>query len=195
MNGSLAAFVYRTRGLYMFIALAVSIVVKFYLGGTTSLPAFVTGLLIMVMIQALKVYAASYLWGRQAVAKPEADFLCTVGPYKYVRNPLYLGNLLIGMGMCIAINEWYAYALFVVSYAIVYSIVIPYEERFLHDRFGDVYAEYEARTGRLIPRLKGYQGGRKVIPNYRAGILGEIHVPIFLAVISLTIFLSFVREV
>ncbi len=177
----------------MFIALTGSMVMKSYLGGTTTFPAFVTGLLIMATVQAFRVYATSYLWGRQAVAKPEADFFFTVGPYKYVRNPLYLGNLLIGMGMCIAINEWYAYALFVVSYAIVYSIVIPHEGRFLQDRFGDVYAEYKARTGRLIPRLKGYEGGRKVIPNYRAGVLGEIYVPIFLAVISLTIFLSFVR--
>jgi len=83
--------------------------------------------------------------------------------------------------------------LFLVSYVFVYSIVIPYEERFLQERFGNAYKEYKSHTGLLLPRLKGYDGGEKVIPNYKAGVLGEIHVPIFLALISLSIYLLFVR--
>jgi len=193
MNNKFSAFVFRTRGLYMFIALAVSMVIKFYLGGTASLPFFIVGVVIMAVVQAFRMYAASFLWGRQAVAKVEADFLCTAGPYAYFRNPLYLGNFLIGIGLCITINEWYAYAFFFVSYVFVYSIVIPYEERFLQERFGDIYVKYKADTGRFIPRLKGYKNGRKVIPNYKAGVLGEIHVPIFLAIMSLSIYLIFVR--
>jgi len=193
MNSRVSEFVFRTRGLYMFMALAISIVIKFYLGGTTTLPFFLAGLIIMATVQAFRMYAASYLWGRQAITKIEADFLCTAGPYKHMRNPLYLGNFLIGLGLCIAVNEWYAYALFVVSYVFVYSIVIPYEERFLQEKFGDVYTGYKDHTGRLLPRLKGYKNGEKVIPNFKAGILGEIHVPVFLAVISLGIYLLFVR--
>jgi len=193
LNDRFSAFVFRTRGLYMFIALAVSMVIKFHLGGTTDLPSFIVGVTTMAMVQAFRMYAASFLWGRQAVAEVEADFLCTSGPYAHMRNPLYLGNFLIGLGLCIAINEWYSYALFIVSYAFVYSIVIPYEERFLQERFGDVYFEYKAQTGRLIPRPKGYESGKRVIPNYKAGVLGEIHVPIFLATISLIIYLLFVR--
>lgn len=193
MNYRFSAFVFRTRGLYMFVALAISMVIKYYLSGTTVFPLFLVGLLTMVVVQAFRMYAASYLWGRQAVTEIEADFLCTAGPYAYVRNPLYLGNFLIGLGLCIAINEWYAYALFTLSYVAVYSVVIPYEEKFLQEKFGDIYVDYKAHTGRLIPRLRSYKGGREVIPNYKAGVLGEIHVPIFLAIISLSIYLFFVR--
>ena len=110
----------------MFVALAVSMVIKYYLSETTVFPLFLVGLLTMAVVQAFRMYAASYLWGRQAVSDVEADFLCTVGPFAYVRNPLYLGNFLIGLSLCIAINEWYAYALFILSYIFVYSIVIPY---------------------------------------------------------------------
>jgi len=177
----------------MFIALSVSMIIKFYVGGTTTLPLFISGSLVMAVVQAFRMYAASYLWGRQAVTKIEADFLCTAGPYGHIRNPLYLGNFLIGIGLCIAINEWYAYTLFIVSYVFVYSIVIPYEERFLQEKFGDVYAEYKAHIGRLLPRLKGYESGAKVVPNYKAGVFGEIHVPIILALISLSIYMLFVR--
>lgn len=193
MNNRFAEVVFRTRGLYMFIALVVSMVIKLQLGGTTTLSFLIIGMAIMVTVQAFRMYVASFLWGRQAVSKVEADFLCTSGPYAHVRNPLYLGNYLIGLSLCIAINEWYAYALFLVSYVFVYSIVIPYEERFLQERFGNAYKEYKSHTGLLLPRLKGYDGGEKVIPNYKAGVLGEIHVPIFLALISLSIYLLFVR--
>jgi len=193
VDNRFSAFVFRTRGLYMFIALAASMVVKFYLGGTTTLLFFISGMVMMAVVQAFRMFTASFLWGRQAVTKIEADFLCTAGPYAYMRNPLYLGNFLIGIGLCIAINVWYAYALFVISYSFVYSIVIPYEERFLQEKFGDVYTEYKAYTGRLLPRLKGYQSGEKVIPNYKAGVFGEIHVPIVLAILAIGIYLLFVR--
>jgi len=75
----------------------------------------------------------------------------------------------------------------------VYSLVIPYEERSLQEKFGEVYEEYKAHTGRLLPRLKGYKGDTKVLPNYKAGVLGEIHVPIILAMISLSIYILFVK--
>jgi len=193
MNDKFSAFAFRTRGLYMFIAIAISMVIKFNLNGATTMPLFLTSLFVMALVQAFRMYAASFLWGRQAVGRVEADFLCTSGPYRHVRNPLYFGNFFIGLGLCIAINEWYAYFLFIVSYAFVYSIVIPYEEKFLEEKFGDAYVDYKDHTGRLVPKLKGYESGEKVIPNYRAGVLGEIHVPILLAVISLGIYILFVR--
>lgn len=188
-----AAFVFRTRGIYMFIALAVSMVLRASSHGTTPRLLFILSLGIAGLVQAFRMYAAGYLWGRQAVTKPSADFLCTSGPYAHVRNPMYLGNLLIGLALCIAINVWYAYALFVSSYVVVYSIVIPYEERFLQDKYGHEYISYKAQTGRLLPRLKAYTGGTEVVPNYKAGILGELHVPVFLAVFSVVLYLLLVK--
>jgi len=193
MNQKVSAFVFRTRGLYMFVAIAASMVIKSYAGGTTTLLFLLAGLVVIAAVQCFRTYSASYLWGRQAVAKIEADFLCTAGPYGYIRNPLYLGNFLIGIGLCIAVNEWYAYALFIASYAFVYSIVIPYEEKFLQERFGTAYTKYKTQTRRLVPRLKPYRNGEKVNPNFKAGILGEIHVPIILAIISISIYLLYVR--
>lgn len=193
MNQKVSAFVFRTRGLYMFVAIAVSMVIKPYTGGTTTPLFILAGLMVIAAVQCFRMYSASYLWGRQAVDKIEAEFLCTAGPYAYFRNPLYLGNFLIGIGLCIALNEWYAYALFIASYAFVYSIVIPYEEKYLQEKFGTAYTEYKTQTGRLLPRLKPYKDGGKVTPNYKAGILGEIHVPVILAIILISIYLLYVK--
>lgn len=192
MANRFAAFIYRTRGTYMFLALTISMIIKYLRQGTSSLALFIFSIVIMIVVQSLRMYTASYLWGRQAVSQPEADFLCTAGPYAYVRNPLYLGNFLIGIGLCLAINEWYAYVLFIISYAFVYSIIIPHEEKFLYEEFGDDYIEYKTHTRRFIPRLKAYKGKAETMPDYKAGILGEIHVPIFLIIISAVIYFFFV---
>ncbi len=193
MKKKIIAFVYRTRGIYMLIAISISMAIKYHSERVTTLPFFIAGVILAAITQIFRVYVAGYLWGRQAVAEPEAEFLTTVGPYAYARNPMYLGNFLIGLALCLAINEWYAYVFFILSYIFVYSLVIPYEEEYLKNKFGEHYMEYKAHTGRLIPRLNTYKNGLKVIPNYKAGILGEIHVPIFLAVFFILIYILFVK--
>ncbi len=194
MKKKILAFVYKTRGIYMLIAISISMAIKYHSGGITTLPFFITGMILAAIAQIFRVYVASYLWGRQAVTEPEAEFLTTVGPYAYVRNPMYLGNFLIGLALCLAIREWYAFALFILSYIFVYSLVIPYEEEYLQNRFNEHYIEYKAHTGRLIPRLNAYKSGLKVIPNYKAGTLGEMHVPIFLVIYFILIYILFIKQ-
>lgn len=193
MNNKFASFVFSIRGIYMFIALAVAMIVKSYQGGVTPLQIFITSVIILVLAQFYRTYAASHLWGKQAVTKIQANFLCTSGPYAHVRNPFYVGNFLIGMGLSLAIFEWYAFVLFIISYIFIYSVVIPYEEEYLKRKFGNVYLRYKAHVPRLIPRFTGFNGGTRIIPHYLAGILGEIHVPIFLTIFLLVIYRLFVR--
>lgn len=192
MKNKLSEFIFKTRGVYMFIAIAISATIKFYQGEKTPLSVFIAGLIIIVIAQIFRFYAASYLWGRQAVSKPEADFLCTSGPYAHLRHPFYLGNLFIGIGLCLTINEWYAYILFLISYIFVYSVIMPYEEKFLENKFGERYLKYESQTKRFMPKLKGYKNDIRTVPNYKAGIMGEIHVPVILAAILWAIYRLFV---
>jgi len=50
MNDKFSVFVFRTRDLSMFIALAVSMFIKFYLRETTTLPFFIAGLIVMAVV-------------------------------------------------------------------------------------------------------------------------------------------------
>lgn len=93
----------------MFIALAAAAGIKIANGGATPASLFFAGAIVAVIAQVYRVWVASYLGGKQAVAEVQADFLCMSGPYAYVRNPLYIGNFFIGVGLAMAINEWYAY--------------------------------------------------------------------------------------
>lgn len=72
-------------------------------------------------------------------------------------------------------------------------LLIPYEENFLEQKFGNGYKEYVEQTGRITPRMKPYRGSVQVLPHYRADILGEIYAPVVLAVLFAVIYLLFVR--
>ena len=83
--------------------------------------------------------------------------LTTTGPYAYVRNPLYLGSILIGIGFTLAARDlWIALAL-VVYFAMVYVPVIRGEERYLRSQFPG-YAEYTRRVPGLVPRTLWFGG-------------------------------------
>jgi len=82
----------------------------------------------------------------------QAPKLTTWGPYALARNPLYLGNWLIGLGWSF-LAGWNMLLLFLIIFFIVYDcFIIPVEEGFLEDKFGGQYRDYKKRTGRFFPK-------------------------------------------
>jgi protein-S-isoprenylcysteine O-methyltransferase Ste14 len=83
--------------------------------------------------------------------------LTTTGPYAYVRNPLYLGSIVIGVGFAIAARDiWVAVVLFV-FFLLVYMPVIRAEQNFLSGYFPE-YADYMRRVPSLLPRTLKFVG-------------------------------------
>ncbi len=74
------------------------------------------------------------------------------GLYRYVRNPMYVGVLLVLIGEVLLLRStvliWYALAWL----AIVHVNILVYEERYLQFRFGESYTEYRKNVRRWIPR-------------------------------------------
>lgn len=82
----------------------------------------------------------------------KAQELATWGPYALVRNPLYVGNGLIGLGLA-WISGNIALVIFIVTFYVLYGLlVVPYEEAFLLQKFGAEYEDYKKRVGRFFPR-------------------------------------------
>lgn len=92
----------------------------------------------------LRGYAAGYVKKNQE--------LTTTGPYAFVRNPLYLGSILIAAGFAVALLSWAVAAALAMMFAAIYVPVIASEERFLRATFPGFDA-YCRRVPRLIPRL------------------------------------------
>jgi len=73
--------------------------------------------------------------------------LTTSGPYRYTRNPLYFGNLLIGLGMVIGSQSWWILGCAFVVFGIFYTVIILAEKRKMAELFPVEYVEYK----RLVP--------------------------------------------
>jgi protein-S-isoprenylcysteine O-methyltransferase Ste14 len=79
--------------------------------------------------------------------------LTVVGPYRLVRNPLYLGSFLMIVGTCLLTNNALALLLIVSPLLAIYSLSICSEERRLAQRFGAAWQEYAATTHRFVPKF------------------------------------------
>lgn len=79
------------------------------------------------------------------------------GPYRYVRNPMIIGALLMLLAEALLLQSW-PIAVWMMVFFIGNSIYFPLiEERGLEKRFGDDYREYEANVPRWIPRIRPWK--------------------------------------
>lgn len=79
-----------------------------------------------------------------------ATAIVTAGPYRYTRNPLYVGMTLIYAGVSALANALPAIALLPGVLQVMRRGVIDREERYLEGKFGDEYREYKERVPRWI---------------------------------------------
>ncbi len=75
------------------------------------------------------------------------------GPYSLVRNPMYLGILLIGLGIALMLFQWWAMAVFLIVFIVRYLLLIFKEEKKLLEVFSGQYKIYQGKVPRLIPPL------------------------------------------
>lgn len=86
--------------------------------------------------------------------RAEADRLrpiVTTGPYRVVRNPLYIGNLVLLVGVLLLLGRWRLAPALSVLAAVYYHITVLWEEYMLRHLFGDEYAAYSERVRRWLP--------------------------------------------
>jgi protein-S-isoprenylcysteine O-methyltransferase Ste14 len=110
-------------------------------------------------------------------AKQVAESLNTTGMYSIVRNPLYLANFLVGLGVAMLLGAWWLPVIYALLFLLYYERIIFAEERFLTRKFGDVYVAWASRTPMLLPRLRGWQA--PALPLNRRKILRVEHQTIF----------------
>ena len=125
----------------------------------------------------LRACAAGYL--------DKGRSLATGGPYRYSRNPLYLGSSILGCGFAIAGGRWWLVAAFLVFLLLIYWPVMQREAEFLRREFGEAYERYAAAVSVFVsvrpgPRPEGqafrceqYRRNREyqAAIGYTAGIL------------------------
>jgi protein-S-isoprenylcysteine O-methyltransferase Ste14 len=79
--------------------------------------------------------------------------LATTGPYALVRNPLYVGNVLIFAGAAVASGLMWFVPVVVVWALGVYSLVVRHEDERLVSKYGEEFIRYRARVPAWVPRF------------------------------------------
>ena len=79
-----------------------------------------------------------------------AEHLVTSGPFSFTRNPIYLGNttLTIGIGLIVG-SIWFLMAALLAAF-VTQAVTIVHEEKYLKARFGRRYHDYALRVRRWI---------------------------------------------
>lgn len=103
------------------------------------------GLLPALAGEVLRLWAAGHI--------EKTRVLATGGPYAHTRNPLYLGSVLMALGLAIAAASPWCLALVLVYLAAFYPAVMREEAAFLRARFPDEYAAWAAEVPLFLPRL------------------------------------------
>jgi protein-S-isoprenylcysteine O-methyltransferase Ste14 len=107
-----------------------------------------------------------------------ATDLVTEGIYGHVRNPMYVGNVLICLGVAIASNELVVTLAAVPLAAFAYAAIVAAEERYLHEKFGAAYDAYCRDVPRWRPDLRGLRGTlAEMTFNWRRVVLKEFGTP------------------
>ena len=130
---------------------------SFFLRKSTLLSDYVP-LYIRVVILAVAVVAAACLFksGHVVVSHERRPTgVVSTGAFRYVRHPLYLGSILVYLGLAVSTASLFSLALLVVIFAF-YNYIASYEEKLLETSLGEAYREYKRKTGKWVPRiLKG----------------------------------------
>jgi protein-S-isoprenylcysteine O-methyltransferase Ste14 len=88
--------------------------------------------------------------GTPAVFDPPTEFVA-IGPYKYVRNPMYIGGFILLIGFGLFHRSLSILILFIVLFFLFHLFVVFVEEPQLEKRFGKSYIEYKNSVKRWVP--------------------------------------------
>jgi len=146
-----------------------------------NLPGSIIGIVLILGGEAWRI------WGTGHLQKNEE--LTVTGPYAYVKNPLYVGSILIAVGFCILAHNIYFLALATLMFCFHY---IPYKKKVEGDRlrriFGRLYEDYDEKVPDYLPRWTPYSDRRAAwsfksfLQNNEGGILVLIVIGILLIV-------------
>jgi len=134
-------------------------------------------------LSATLVTAAAWIrtWGgaylrREVVFDPavHTERLVADGPYRHLRNPLYLGNLLLATGMALLASRTGGLVLIVVNLLIVLRL-IGREEAAMAQSQGEAYQAFLASVPRLWPSLRPRLPAGGLQPKWFQAFLGEAH--------------------
>ena len=123
----------------------------------------------------LRTWGAAYL-GSDAVwgMRLRSEGLITNGPYRYVRNPVYLGTMLHTLALTVLFS-WVGAVFALVTVVGLQLVLVAAEERYLANRLGEAYELYCKQVRRFLPRFGGGAAASRTGGAWLPGFRGEVY--------------------
>ncbi len=122
-----------------------------YLGLSQTLGIIVILIGIVFLIYLLKIFKVIGK-GTPVVIEPTTK-LIIIGPYKFVRNPMYLTHLFVFLGMFLYFGRILLLLYLILSWIAFHLFIVMWEEPQLKKRFGESYLDYIEKVPRWFPKL------------------------------------------
>ena len=126
---------------------------------------FVYGIILVLIGESIRINAVSHAGGVTRTMNVGAPSLCTSGLYSRTRNPLYLGNMIIYLGIVLVAGGKHVFimgSIVFLYFTFQYMMIISLEEETLKKLFGDEYISYIDNVPRLFPKFTPWTGGLNV---------------------------------
>lgn len=140
--------------------------------------SLIIGFLIALAGEGMRLWGVSWAGSEtRTTGAVGGTFLIISGPFGYVRNPLYVGNILMYAGLGIMSNALFPYLQIgaLLFFILQYYYIVLEEEGYLKKTFGAEFEEYCKNVPRFFPRLTQYRDEKVVQPpfNFKAGLRSE----------------------
>jgi protein-S-isoprenylcysteine O-methyltransferase Ste14 len=171
---SIAANIFKYRS-YTPIPFVI-LMLAFENANTTSL---VVGFLIAVIGELIRFWGVSWAGSEtRTTGGVGGSNLIISGPFAYVRNPLYVGNILMYFGLGVMSFALFPYLqiIAIAFFILQYHLIVGEEESFLKTKFGEQYKRFLGNVPKFFPRLTPYKDEKNIQPkvSYAKGFKSEI---------------------
>lgn len=155
--------------------------------------SIIAGFLIALCGEAIRFWGVSWAGSEtRTTGSVGGTFLVVSGPFAHVRNPLYVGNILMYLGLGIMSFAVFPYlqVAALLFFFVQYHFIVTEEEGYLKKTYGESYSDYVKNVPRFIPRITPYRPGGVEQPsfNLKAGLKSEKRTLQAFTIVSLLIF-------
>lgn len=137
-----------------------------------TLISLITGFVISVIGELIRFWGVSWAGSEtRTTSKVGGSNLVISGPFAHVRNPLYIGNILIYLGLGIMSFALFPYLQIgaLLFFVFQYHFIVEEEENYLRKSYGNDYEDFVKNVPRFLPSIRPYKNSKIVQPSFQPG--------------------------
>ena len=137
---------------------------------------FIIGIVLTLIGEFIRFYSVAFIGGISRTRKGSVSNLITEGPFNCVRNPLYLGNFILSLGISFLSSNPFFLLAYIILFWIQYIPIVLWEEELLLHKFGEAYIRYKSSVPRFFPKFnckpwKGKKDFKKALKSEKSTLL------------------------